>query len=97
MESLAQEDARGVGVAEKRVSLCMQRLVAAVSSEILDGDPIRPEFGSRVGGKVLPSGGAVELHHDPIKVCPTFENAQGKVDIAQIIKGVNNALNGCGG
>lgn len=24
------------------------------------------------------------------------ENAQGKVDIAQLIKGVNNALNGCG-
>jgi hypothetical protein len=33
----------------------------------------------------------------PAIACPAFENAQGKVDIAQIIKGVNNALNGCGG
>jgi hypothetical protein len=28
--------------------------------------------------------------------CPALENAQGQVDIAQLIQGVHNALNGCG-
>jgi hypothetical protein len=32
----------------------------------------------------------------PVSACPAFQNAQGTVDIAQLIKGVDNALNGCG-
>jgi hypothetical protein len=31
----------------------------------------------------------------PVSACRAFENAAGTVDIAQIIKGVRNALNGC--
>jgi len=31
----------------------------------------------------------------PANACPAFENAQGLVDIAQLIQGVNSALNGC--
>ena len=31
----------------------------------------------------------------PANACPAFQNPQGKVDIAQIIKGVDNALTGC--
>src|SRR5215470_3321057 len=27
--------------------------------------------------------------------CPAFQNAQGNVDIAQLVKAVNNALDGC--
>jgi hypothetical protein len=38
----------------------------------------------------------IVLGNQPSTACPAFENAQGKVDIAQLIKGVNNALNGCG-
>jgi hypothetical protein len=30
-----------------------------------------------------------------VSACSTFANAQGEVDIAQLIKGVNNGLNGC--
>ena len=36
------------------------------------------------------------LGNQPPTACPAFENAQGKVDVAQLIKGVNNALHGCG-
>jgi len=38
----------------------------------------------------------IALGNQPSTACPAFENAQGMVDIAQLIKGVNNALNGCG-
>jgi hypothetical protein len=38
----------------------------------------------------------IALGQQPVSACPAFENGQGKVDIAQLIKGVNNALNGCG-
>ena len=31
----------------------------------------------------------------PVSACPAFENPEGTVDIAQMIKGVSNALNGC--
>ena len=33
----------------------------------------------------------------PVTACPAFQNLQGLVDIAQLIQGVDNALNGCGG
>jgi hypothetical protein len=38
----------------------------------------------------------IALGQQPVSACPAFESEQGKVDIAQLIKGVNNALNGCG-
>jgi hypothetical protein len=31
----------------------------------------------------------------PVSACPAFENADGQVDIAQLIRAVSNALNGC--
>jgi hypothetical protein len=31
----------------------------------------------------------------PVSACPPFENPEGTVDIAQMITGVSNALNGC--
>lgn len=31
----------------------------------------------------------------PVSACPEFENAEGQVDIAQLVTGVNNALDGC--
>jgi len=37
----------------------------------------------------------IDLETLPKSACPEFENAQGNVDIAQLIKGVNNALDGC--
>jgi hypothetical protein len=39
----------------------------------------------------------IDLGSQPASKCPPFQNAQGDVNIAQLIKGVNNALNGCGG
>jgi hypothetical protein len=33
----------------------------------------------------------------PPSACPAFQNSEGNVDIAQLIAGVNNVLNGCGG
>jgi hypothetical protein len=33
---------------------------------------------------------------EAVDICPAFANAEGMVDIAQLIKGVNNALGGCG-
>jgi hypothetical protein len=43
----------------------------------------------------LITGVNIALGNLPVSACPAFENAQGMVDIAQLIKGVNNALNGC--
>src|SRR5262245_32457584 len=37
----------------------------------------------------------ISLGLQPLDACPPFQNAQGEVDIAQLIKGVTNALNGC--
>jgi hypothetical protein len=37
----------------------------------------------------------IVLGSQPVNACPAFENAQGDVDIAQLIKGVSNALNAC--
>jgi hypothetical protein len=37
----------------------------------------------------------IVLELQPVSACPAFENAEGVVDIAQIMKGVNNALEGC--
>jgi hypothetical protein len=37
----------------------------------------------------------IALDLRPANACPAFLNAQGKVDIAQLIQGVDNALNGC--
>jgi len=37
----------------------------------------------------------IALGTQPPSACPAFQNAQGQVDIAQLIKGVNNALNAC--
>jgi len=38
----------------------------------------------------------IVLGIDPASVCPNFQNAQGNVDVAQLVKGVNNLLLGCG-
>jgi hypothetical protein len=40
-------------------------------------------------------GVSIALGNTPASACPAFQNAQGMVDIAQLIKGVNNALTGC--
>jgi hypothetical protein len=45
----------------------------------------------------LITGVNIALGSLPVSTCPAFVNGQGTVDIAQLIKGVNNALNGCGG
>jgi hypothetical protein len=37
----------------------------------------------------------IALGLQPTTACPAFQNSQGQVDIAQLIKGVSNALNGC--
>ena len=37
----------------------------------------------------------INLGLQPASACPAFQNAQGKVDITQLVKGVNNALIGC--
>jgi hypothetical protein len=37
----------------------------------------------------------IVLELQPASACPAFENAGGVVDIAQIVKGINNALQGC--
>jgi hypothetical protein len=39
----------------------------------------------------------IVLEIQPASACPNFQNAEGHVDIAQLIEGVNNLLNGCGG
>jgi phospholipase C len=42
-------------------------------------------------------GVTIALGIRPVTACPAFANPQGKVDIAQLIKAVDNALNGCSG
>jgi hypothetical protein len=37
----------------------------------------------------------IVLGTQPMSACPAFENAHGTVNIAQLIQGVNNALDGC--
>jgi hypothetical protein len=37
----------------------------------------------------------IALGIQPLDACPAFANSQGMVDIAQLIRGVNSALNGC--
>lgn len=39
----------------------------------------------------------IALGLQPTTACPAFQNSQGQVDIAQLIKGVGNALNDCQG
>lgn len=38
----------------------------------------------------------ITLGSRPPSACPAFQNSEGEVTIAQLIRGVNNALNGCG-
>lgn len=38
----------------------------------------------------------IVLGDQPATACPAFEDPEGKVEIAQLVKGVRNALNGCG-
>jgi hypothetical protein len=45
----------------------------------------------------LLKGVGIALQNLPVSACPSFENAQGKVDIARLIEAVNAALNGCAG
>jgi len=37
----------------------------------------------------------IALGTQPPSACPAFDNAGGTVDIAQLIKGVNNSLTDC--
>src|SRR4029453_5680349 len=37
----------------------------------------------------------ISLGLQPADACPPFQNAEGEVTIAQLIKGVNNSLGGC--
>jgi CSLREA domain-containing protein len=37
----------------------------------------------------------IVLDNQPSTACPAFENTEGEVNIAQLTRGVNNALNGC--
>ena len=37
----------------------------------------------------------IALGTQPVSACPQFENADGQVDIAQLVRAVNNALIGC--
>ena len=50
----------------------------------------------RVAINELILGVNIVLDLQPVDACPAFANADGMVDIAQLIKGVNNALDGCG-
>lgn len=43
----------------------------------------------------LITGVDIALGTLPASACPAFENAESKVDIAQLVKAVSNALNGC--
>ncbi len=43
----------------------------------------------------LITGVNIVLEIQPVSACPAFENQQGQVDIAQLVLGVNNSLNGC--
>ncbi|MEO8601844.1 MAG: hypothetical protein ABI629_04640 [bacterium] len=48
-----------------------------------------------VGINDLILGVNIALGLQPTSACPAFQNSEGEVDIAQLIKGVGNALNGC--
>ena len=37
----------------------------------------------------------IALGSQPVSACPAFANDDNEVTVAQLIKGVNNALNGC--
>lgn len=37
----------------------------------------------------------IVLGNDPPSACPNFQNSAGMVDVAQLVKGVSNLLNGC--
>ena len=37
----------------------------------------------------------IALERQPASACPAFQNSQGRVDMAQLIRGVNNARGGC--
>jgi hypothetical protein len=43
----------------------------------------------------LITGVAIVLGNDSASGCPALENSAGQVDIAQLIKAVGNALDGC--
>jgi hypothetical protein len=41
-------------------------------------------------------GVGIALGSQPANACAALQNAQGQVDIAQLVAAVGNALNGCG-
>jgi hypothetical protein len=43
----------------------------------------------------LLTGVNIALGTLPVSTCAAFENAQGTVDVVQLIRGVHNALFGC--
>lgn len=51
---------------------------------------------SRVAVNELVLGVNIVLDQQSVSACPAFGNAEGKVDVTQLVKGVNNTLNGCG-
>jgi len=38
----------------------------------------------------------IVLGPQSVSTCPAFANAEGIVDVAQLVQGVNNTLHGCG-
>jgi hypothetical protein len=43
----------------------------------------------------LITGVNIVLGNLPVSSCPAFENTEGMVDIAQLVRAVSNALDGC--
>lgn len=77
-------------------------VVAAVLVLLLTaGTPVRAQCVGDCGGKGavtiadLILGVNIVLGEQPPSACPAFQNASGEVDIAQLIKAIGNALDGC--
>ena len=73
-------------------------LVALLAAAPSQAQPCVGDCGNqgRVTVSDLVVGVNIVLENQPPSACPNFQNAEGKVDVAQLVAGVGNLLNGCG-
>jgi hypothetical protein len=73
-----------------------QEFAPAAQVRFSGGCPGDCDANGEVAINELILGVSIVLELRPETACPVFANSQGMVDIAQLIKGVINALGGCG-
>ena len=89
------------GMAIRSLGAALRVVAAVVALLLMAGTPVRAQCVGDCGGKGtvtiadLILGVNIVLGVQPPSACSAFQNASGQVDIAQLIKAIGNALDGC--